>query len=199
MRKWILFSGLALVMVLGACTETDDNDDMEETQNNSSDPGIETAGSVSDDTEEVEVTLYNGDKEAVGSAMIRPVYRGVKVTLEASDLPPGTHGFHIHENGVCEAPDFKSAGGHFNPTDAKHGFEHPEGPHAGDLANIRVDEDGNVFADAAAEMVTLDKGENHSLLKEGGTSLMIHSGADDYQSQPSGDAGERIACGVISE
>lgn len=194
MKKWMLFSGLALIMLTGACTDTDD--DMEETR---TDPGIETVGSVKDAMDKIEVTMYNQDKEAIGTTIIRPVYRGVKVTLEASDLPPGEHGFHIHENGVCEAPDFESAGGHFNPTDTKHGFDQPEGPHAGDLPNIQVDEDGNVFADAAAEMVTLEKGQNHSLLKEGGTALVIHSEADDYESQPSGDAGERIACGVISE
>ncbi|HLS09631.1 superoxide dismutase family protein [Lentibacillus sp.] len=196
MKKWMLFFGLVFAIVLGGCADTDD--DMEET-GHYSDPGIETAGNVSEDTDKVEVTMYNQEKEAVGSAIIRPVYRGVKVTLEASDLEPGTHGFHIHENGVCEAPDFKSAGGHFNPTDAKHGFDHPEGPHAGDLPNIEVDQEGNVFADAAAEMVTLDKGEENSLLKEGGTTLVIHSDADDYESQPSGDAGKRVACGVISD
>src|SRR5699024_7382351 len=196
MKKWMLFFVLVFANVLGGCADTDD--DVEET-GHESDTGIETAGNVGEDTVKVEVTMYNQEKEAVGSAIIRPVYRGVKVTLEASDLEPGTHGFHIHENGVCEAPDFKSAGGHFNPTDAKHGFDHPEGPHAGDLPNIEVDQEGNVFADAAAEMVTLDKGEENSLLKEGGTTLVIHSDADDYESQPSGDAGKRGACGVISD
>ncbi|QKY70605.1 superoxide dismutase family protein [Lentibacillus sp. CBA3610] len=197
MTKWMLFSGLIFTVLLGGCTDTED--DMEETRNHGTEPGIETSGSLNDETDKIDVTLYDGDKETVGNVIIRPVYNGVKVTLEGSDLPPGTHGFHIHENGICEAPDFESAGGHFNPTDAGHGFEHPEGPHAGDLPNIEVDQDGNVFADALAEMVTLEKGENHSLLKEGGTALIIHSGADDYESQPSGDAGERIACGVISE
>lgn len=193
MKKWILFPGLAFVIVLSACAGTED--DKEGVQ----DSGIETAGNFTDEADKVEVTLYNRDKQKVGTSIIRPVYTGVKVTLEGSDLPPGTHGFHIHENGVCEAPDFKSAGGHFNPTDARHGFKHPQGPHAGDLPNIEVDEDGDVFADAAAEMVTLEKGKNNSLLKEGGTALIIYADADDYESQPSGDAGERIACGVISE
>ncbi|WP_010531470.1 superoxide dismutase family protein [Lentibacillus jeotgali] len=197
MRKYILIAGLALAMLLAACADTED--DMEETRGGDSNPGAKTSVPVSEDTEKLEVTMYNKDKEKVGTTTIRPVYKGVKVTLEASDLPPGTHGFHIHENGICEAPDFESAGGHFNPTDAKHGFEHPEGPHAGDMRNIEVKEDGTTFADAAAEMVTLEKGKNNSLLKEGGTALVIHSGADDYKSQPSGDAGERIACGVISD
>lgn len=197
MKKYIVIYSLAFVMLLAACA--DKGDDVEETQNDSSNAGVKTSAPVSEETEKLEVTMYNQDKEKVGTTTIRPVYTGVKITLEATDLPPGMHGFHIHENGICEAPDFKSAGGHFNPTGGKHGFEHPEGPHAGDLQNIKVDQDGTVFADAAAEMVTLEKGKNNSLLKEGGTALMIHSGADDYKSQPSDDAGERLACGVISE
>lgn len=196
MKAWMLLTGLAITILLGGCADTED--DTEETLD-SSERGIETVGSLSDETEKIDVTMYNQDKEKVGTATIRSVYTGLNVTLDASDLQPGMHGFHIHENGICEAPDFESAGGHFNPTDAKHGFDHPEGPHAGDLPNIEVDQDGNVVADVTADMVTLEKGKVNSLLKEGGTALMIHSKADDYESQPSGDAGERIACGVISE
>ncbi|GGJ82462.1 hypothetical protein GCM10007063_01230 [Lentibacillus kapialis] len=197
MKKWVLLFGLVFASILGACADT--NDEMEESQKYSSNPGVETSAPMSEKTDKLEVTMYNNNKEKIGTTTIRPAYTGVKITLEASELPSGTHGFHIHENGICGAPDFQSAGGHFNPTDAKHGFEHPKGPHAGDLQNIKVNQSGNVFADAAANMVTLEKGKNNSLLKEGGTALIIHSGADDYKSQTSGDAGERIACGVISE
>ncbi|SFD66027.1 superoxide dismutase, Cu-Zn family [Lentibacillus persicus] len=197
MKKWMLVFGLAFSLLIAGCGNTED--EQEEAEMHRTDLGVKTISSLREESHKLDVTLYDRDKEEVGTAVIRPVYTGVKVTLEASGLPSGTHGFHIHENGVCEAPDFESAGGHFNPTDAKHGFDHPEGPHAGDLPNIEVDEDGNVFHDAQAEMVTLEKGEENSLLKEGGTALVIHSGADDYESQPSGDAGERIACGVISE
>ncbi|SFA96472.1 superoxide dismutase, Cu-Zn family [Lentibacillus halodurans] len=197
MRKWILFSGLVLSMLLSACTDTED--DMEETRDHGSESGIETMSNLSEDTDKLEITMYNKDKEKVGTATFRSVYTGLNVTLDASNLPPGTHGFHIHENGICEAPDFESAGSHYNSTDAKHGFDHSEGPHAGDLPNIEVDQDGNVVADVTADMVTLKKGQENSLLKQGGTALVIHSEADDYKSQPSGDAGNRIACGVISE
>ncbi|MFD2762472.1 superoxide dismutase family protein [Lentibacillus juripiscarius] len=196
MKKGMLCFGLAFTVVLGACGDTDDT---EETKKQDDETNVETAGSLSEDTETMEVDMYNADKEKVGTATIRPVPAGVNITLDAANLPPGTHGFHIHENAVCEAPDFKSAGGHFNPTDAKHGFDHPEGPHAGDLPNIEVNQDGKVMADVTADMAALEKGEKNSLLKEGGTALMIHSGADDYESQSSGDAGERIACGVIGE
>lgn len=147
----------------------------------------------------VHVNLINTEGEEVGTALLSQVDKGVEVQIEAWDLPPGVHGYHIHENGICEPPTFESAGGHFNPTDAKHGFDHPEGPHAGDLPNIEVNEDGKVQYSYLNEMVTLKSGEENSLLDDGGTSLMIHSKADDYVSQPAGDAGERIACGVISE
>src|SRR5699024_7499207 len=102
-------------------------------------------------------------------------------------------------SGACETPDFESAGDHYNPTDANHGFDDPDGPHAGDLENIEVSEDGTVSAERTADMVTLEEGQDNTLFTEDGTALVIHSEADDYESQPSGDAGDRIACGVIEQ
>ncbi|TMN22111.1 superoxide dismutase family protein [Lentibacillus cibarius] len=194
MKKLILLSGLSLVFVLGACT---DKDEPKETANNDEQQKAEPASSLTDD--EVNMTMYNRDKEDIGTAVIKSEGNGVRISLHASDLPPGTHGFHIHEGGVCEPTDFKSAGGHFNPTNAKHGFDHPEGPHAGDLQNITVNQNGKVIASVTADMVTLKKGKENSLFKEGGTTLIIHANADDFKSQPAGDAGKRIACGVVSE
>lgn len=147
----------------------------------------------------IHVDMVNTSGNMIGTATLTQVDKGVNISIEATDLPKGTHGFHIHEKGMCERPDFKSAGGHFNPTDAKHGFDHPEGPHAGDLPNLEVGEDGTVKESFLAEMVTLKKGEKNSLLHEGGTSLVIHAEADDNVSQPAGDAGDRIACGVIAK
>src|SRR5699024_1463934 len=152
-----------------------------------------------EESEEVIVTLTNNEGENVGSAVLQEVDEGVHIKVDATHLPSGTHGFHIHETGACEAPDFESAGGHFNPTDAEHGLENPDGPHAGDLPNIEVDEDGTIQDDIVADMVTLEKGQENSLLDGDGSSLMIHSDADDHVSQPAGDAGDRIACGVIEE
>ncbi|SFK85524.1 superoxide dismutase, Cu-Zn family [Salinicoccus halodurans] len=123
--------------------------------------------------------------------------RMVFVNFSLSDMAPGDHGFHIHETGSCEQPDFESAGGHYNPTDANHGMDDPEGPHAGDMKNIEVSEDGTVNTEVTADMVTLEEGQDNTLFTEDGTALVIHSGADDYEMQPSGDAGDRIACGVI--
>ncbi|SFE86319.1 superoxide dismutase family protein [Alteribacillus iranensis] len=148
----------------------------------------------------VTVSMMNGDEEEIGMAEVSETEEGVTIQLEASNLPEDSeHGFHIHETGACEAPDFKSAGGHFNPEDTEHGTESDGGPHAGDLPNITTDENGEVSEEIVNDKVTLMEGEDNSLLKEDGTALVIHAGADDHQSQPSGDAGDRIACGVIEK
>ncbi|HAM80826.1 superoxide dismutase family protein [Ornithinibacillus bavariensis] len=162
-------------------------------------PSIETVGPLKEEGKKVLVTMINTKGETIGEARLEQTPNGVSISLDASKLPQGTHGFHIHENGSCELPKFESAGGHFNPTNAKHGFNNPDGPHAGDLPNIEVKPYGLVSTNVIAEMVTLEKGKTNSLLKEGGTSLVIHSQADDYTSQPAGNSGERIACGVIAE
>ncbi|WP_211103839.1 superoxide dismutase family protein [Skermanella pratensis] len=115
-----------------------------------------------------------------------------------SGLAPGMHGFHIHQNGTCEPPDFQSAGGHFNPTNHGHGFLSPRGIHAGDLPNIWVASDGAAQADIVTDAVTLRDGSN-SLVKPGGTSVLVHSTADDYTTDPAGSSGDRVACGVITQ
>ncbi|MEX0891590.1 MAG: superoxide dismutase family protein [Gemmatimonadota bacterium] len=148
-------------------------------------------------TASIQVTLRAPDGTQLGTATLRQAEGGVEISLEAQGLPAGEHGFHIHETGGCEAPDFASAGGHFNPTEREHGFDAPAGPHAGDLRNITVQEDGTVTHTTLAENVTLQRGQQTSLLRDGGTALVIHAGPDDYTSQPSGDAGARLACGVI--
>ena len=147
--------------------------------------------------DELTVTLINEEEVEVGKAILQEGNAGVEVTIEADHLPAGSHGFHIHDKGICEAPSFESAGGHFNPTDKMHGFNHPDGPHAGDMENLEVEKDGTVKATFLNEKVTLQKDDIHSLFTEDGTSLVIHEKADDYESQPAGDAGDRIACGVI--
>jgi superoxide dismutase, Cu-Zn family len=122
---------------------------------------------------------------------------GVLLRIEAWGLEPGVLAIHIHETGRCEPPDFESAGGHFNPHERAHGILHREGMHAGDLLNLQVTEGGRVVTERVAPRVTLREGKPGSLLGGDGTAIVIHVGADDYVSQPTGDAGGRAACGVI--
>ncbi|CAG7629404.1 superoxide dismutase family protein [Paenibacillus allorhizosphaerae] len=145
----------------------------------------------------VTVDLIGLKGTSIGKAKLTPVDGGVQFDVEAAYLPRGEHGIHVHENGKCEAPKFESAGVHFNPQHKKHGELNPEGPHAGDLPNLMVAADGKAQASFVSKMVTLEKDKPNSLLKPGGTALVIHEKADDYKTDPSGNSGARIACGVI--
>ena len=144
---------------------------------------------------DAELINAQGDEIGVASILERP--EGIVVRLEVHDLPEGLHAFHIHETGKCEG-DFKSAGGHFNPFNTKHGLKNAEGPHSGDMQNIYVGPDGTALVEVNAPLVTLAPRVN-SLIKADGTAFVIHEGPDDYVSDPSGAAGARIACGVISK
>ncbi|WP_284140233.1 MULTISPECIES: superoxide dismutase family protein [unclassified Virgibacillus] len=197
-KLWSIVVLFSMVLILAACGNADnDQNEQENTDQEKTEQGMEASVQPSSEGVQAEAILINGEGEEIGKAMLEQTKEGVNITLQASKLTPGVHGFHIHEKGICNPPDFKTAGGHFNPTNAKHGFNVEGGPHAGDLPNIEVKEDGTVEVEVTAKMVTLEKGKENSLLKEGGTALVIHSGADDYESQPAGDAGERVACGVI--
>ncbi len=143
-------------------------------------------------------TLINPQGQKVGQATLTQTPQGVKIVLQVDNLPPGVHAFHIHEKGVCTTPGFESAAGHFNPFGKHHGLKNPAGPHAGDLPNITVGPDGKANVEAVANLVTLKEGQKNALFQPGGTSLVIHAGPDDYVSDPAGNAGPRIACGVIT-
>lgn len=144
----------------------------------------------------VEVDLKNASGEKVGTAKITELKTGVNVHLDVTGLAPGEHAVHFHEKGTCTGPDFKSAGGHFNPTHKEHGFDDAKGPHEGDMRNFTVGADGKASVDVKDERVNLGKGAS-SLLQKGGTALVVHGKADDYKSQPAGDAGDRVLCGEI--
>ena len=144
------------------------------------------------------VDLKDAKGNPVGVAMISPVRGGgVSIDLDVKGLPPGEHALHFHAVPKCEAP-FTSAGGHFNPANKKHGLQNPEGPHAGDMNNFTVDAKGTAKTTIVNPNVTMGS-EPNSIYASSGTALMIHAAADDMKTDPAGNAGERIACGVITK
>jgi Cu-Zn family superoxide dismutase len=135
--------------------------------------------------------------QTVGTADLTPTAHGVLVSVDMRNLPPGEHAFHLHEKGVCDAADgFKSAGGHYGPAGREHGYFSEHGPHAGDMPNQFVAQDGRLKAQTILALVTFEGGEA-PIFDQDGSALVLHAVADDYRSQPAGNAGDRIACAVI--
>lgn len=149
--------------------------------------------------EEMSFDILNTSGSKIGTIAIEDVgAAGVDITVSVEGLEPGVRAMHLHETGVCTAPDFTSAGGHYNPGNVAHGHQVDGGPHAGDMKNIEIKADGTGLFEVRNERVSL-RGTNGlpALMDADGSALIIHVGADDYETQPTGAAGPRAACAVI--
>ena len=182
MRTILISTAAVLTMGLAACgsSETEETavDDM--------------AAEPMDEPMQAVAMLMTADGESVGTATAMQEGEGVSVTVEGMNMPAGMHGVHIHEVGTC-APDFSASGGHWNPTDETHGLEEPEGQHAGDMPNLEVGDDG-----AGTLTYTLEGGATwDGLMDADGSAFIVHAGEDDQSTDPAGDSGDRIACGIF--
>jgi Cu-Zn family superoxide dismutase len=158
-----------------------------------------TLPAVAKDKHELVVPLKTATGEDAGKATFKETKKGeLSIKLELKNLPFGEHAVHIHAKPLCDAPDFKSAGGHFNPDMKQHGTLNPMGHHNGDLpANISIGEDHTGTASFKVDYLSLTDGASNNILGNGGTAIMVHEKPDDMKTDPTGNAGNRIACGVI--
>lgn len=143
-------------------------------------------------------SLKDGGGKDVGAAELTQTPAGVLIKMSIKGLPAGDHAFHVHAVGKCEPP-FTTAGGHFNPGNKKHGIEASDGAHAGDMPNLHIPASGDLTLEVLNSAIMLAKGQANSVYDADGSAIVIHAKADDYKSDPAGNAGDRIACGIIAE
>ncbi|SEI10560.1 superoxide dismutase, Cu-Zn family [Halobacillus karajensis] len=155
------------------------------------------SGCSGEERSPLKTSIYNADNDKIGTATLTEQPDGVQVKLKVEGLEPGMHAVHVHEFPKCETPDFKSAGNHFNPLSKEHGLMNPKGAHVGDMPNVEADQSGMIDTELMLPEAKMKEGQK-SLLRDEGTSIVIHSGQDDGMTQPAGDAGERVACGAIT-
>ena len=141
-------------------------------------------------------TLKDASGKEVGKADLTETPHGVLLKLSLKGFPAGERAFHIHAVGKCEPP-FTSAGGHFNPTAKKHGMSAADGAHAGDMPNLFIPASGDLIVEVANPAITLVEGKANSVFDADGSAIIIHAGPDDYKTDPTGNAGDRVACGII--
>lgn len=185
MRRIVMSTAL-LSLALAACGSAD-------TAEEATDDAVVLTESAVDEPSGIVAVLQTADGTPVGSAIATPVDDGIRIGVNVDGIEPGTHGVHVHMTGSCEAPDFASAGGHWNPASKQHGLENPQGAHAGDMPNLTVNTDGTGRLDYTLEGATLD-----GLLDVDGSAFVVHAEADDQKTDPSGNSGDRIACGVFT-
>jgi len=157
---------------------------------------LSTAAALPAAAQSASAPLKNAEGKEVGSVNLTQTPQGVLINVSVKGMPPGEHAFHVHAVGKCEPP-FTSAGGHFNPTNHKHGMMAPDGQHAGDMPNLHIPQSGDLVVEVLNPNITLEKGKPNSVYDADGSAVIIHAGKDDYKTDPTGDAGGRIACGVI--
>jgi Cu-Zn family superoxide dismutase len=141
--------------------------------------------------------MHDASGRSIGVLNLEESNNGVRIVGDLTGLPPGTHGIHFHQTGRCDGPAFTTAGAHFNPFGRKHGLENPEGPHAGDMQNVVIPGEGAVLVEMFTPRVTLDDAST-TVFDADGTALVIHAAPDDQRTDPAGNSGARIACGVIT-
>ena len=184
MRKLAL-PAVVLILVLAACGSP------ESAEETDSEPTADAA--AVDEPREAVALLQTAQGEPAGAATATALGETVTISLNVEGLPPGEHGVHVHMTGECEAPGFESAGGHWNPVNQTHGLEDPPGQHAGDMPNLTVAEDGTGALDYQLAGGTFD-----GLLDADGSAFIVHAMPDDQMTDPSGNSGDRIACGVFA-
>ena len=206
MRITTLMLAATSASILLACGNNDAEeidvaeDRIEELQRDA-DAAMERTADIAARVEMMEKTyaVVNSSGFEIGTVTISDDSDGVDVDLDVTSMPEGAHALHFHAVGRCDGPDFTSAGGHYNPGNNEHGFDATDTPHAGDMRNFDAPASGVVSVERDNPRVSLSARSGYApLLDSDGTALIIHAGADDYESQPSGAAGGRIACAVIN-
>lgn len=183
----------AIPVLLAGCGEPDRSTQAANDMAGPTQDATPTGNNMAATAQRVVAPLQTAEGAAAGQAVATPADGGVMLALRVEGLPPGQHGAHVHTTGRCDAPSFESAGGHWNPTNAQHGLEDPAGQHAGDMPNLVVGQDGRGTLSYQLQGATFD-----GLLEGDGSAMMIHAGPDDQRTDPSGDSGSRIACGVFT-